>query len=331
MSGVGGHARGVLGRCAIERPAFTSAGLDDTLGRPSHAEVGLDGAGVPQRADDLALDAGVLALRGDHRVHVGRRTADVDHQDVSPDHLGEHLDAAQHGIRRRCLDELGETATTGQALAADDVGEEGLADGGARRLRRHDPDARQHVVCHDEPPPRRGEQRRDLVRGIRVARDDDRRRESGLGQPLRVVQQHPGVASVGAADEEDEIGGCRPQRLDVVARHRAAGDVDDLGTRGEPDPLPGLGGHLPLVPHDGQPQAAPRAGAGEHLGGLAGPRQVGTYGIHPVHDVGADGGRVAGGAEDGTRRGVDEHRLGEGRPDVDAQDARAGGGHSGLR
>ncbi len=248
-----------------QRHPLTLARLDHALGGPPHAEVGLDGARVPQRADDLAVDGGVLALRGDHRVDVGRRPADVDDEHVAAHDVGEHLHAAEHGIRRGGAHQLGEPAAAGEPLAADDVGQEGLADGGARRLGRDDPDAGQHVGRDDVPAPGRGQQGRDLVGRLGVAGHDDRCGQPRLGDALGVVQQHVGVAAVGAAHEEHEVGGCRPQRRDVGAGHRAARDVHDLGPGRQADPVPGLGRHLALVADDGQAQPTPGAGADEHL------------------------------------------------------------------
>ena len=161
------------------------AGLDHALGGPAHAEVGLDGAGVPERADDLAVDGGVLALRRDHRVDVGRRATDVDDEHVAAHDLGEHLDAAEHGIRGGGAHQLGEPAAPGEALAADDVGEEGLADGGPGRLGRDDPDAGQHVGGDDVPAAGRRQQGRDLVGRLGVAGDDDRCGQPGPGDAAR--------------------------------------------------------------------------------------------------------------------------------------------------
>ena len=59
-------------------------GLDDALGVPAHAEVALDGAGVPQRRDDVLAQARRPRPAGvRHGVDVGRRAADVDDEDVA--------------------------------------------------------------------------------------------------------------------------------------------------------------------------------------------------------------------------------------------------------
>ena len=135
-----------------------------------------------------------------------------------------------------------------------------------------------------------------------------------------VVQQHVGVASVGAPDEQHEVGAVPSQRGEVAAVHRAARDVDDLRPGRQPDPVTGLGRDLALVADDGQAQASARAGAHEHPVGLAVARERGAHGIHTVHDVGRDRRRGARGAQHVTGAGVDEHALGERRADVDAED-----------
>ena len=238
------------------------AGLDDSLGVPPHPEVGLDGAGVPERADDLAVDGGVLALRGDHRVDVGRRPADVDDEHVAAHDVGEHLDAAEHGVRRGGLDQLGEPAAAGEPLAADDVGEEGLADGGARRLGRDDPDARQHVVGR----------RRGAARSTPAAQRPRRRRR-------RCRRRRPGAASRALAMRSalcsstsalpPSVPPTSSTRSGAAARS-AATSAPVIGPHAtcttfapadRPDPVPGLGGHLTLVADDGQPQPSPGARA----------------------------------------------------------------------
>ena len=186
----------------------------------------------------------------------------------------------------------------------------------------HDTDARQHVGGDHVPPPGAGEEGSHPVGGVGVAGHDDGRGEPPPCQALGVVEEDVGVAPVGAADEEDEVGCRGAQGGDVGAGHRPARDVHDLRTGGQPDAVPGLGRHLALVAHDRQAEPAPGAGAREHLVGLAVAGQGGAHGIHAVHDVGGDGRRVARGAEDVARGGVDEHGLGERRPDVDAEDER---------
>ena len=267
-AGVDGHRRRVRDRPGSDVEPFARRRLDHPRRGPPHPEVGLDRAGVPEGADDLAVDARVLPLRRDDGVDVGRRAPDVDDEQVATGDLGEHLDAPEHRVGGGRADELGEAATSREALAADDVGEEGLADGAARRLGRDDPDARQDVVGDDEPAPGGLEERGHLRASVDVPGDDDRGAEPRLRQSRRVVEQHVGVAAVGATDEEDEVGSGRPQGRDVGAAHRAGRDVDDLRARRQPHPVPCLGGHRPLVADDGEPQPSSGAGADEDLVGL---------------------------------------------------------------
>ncbi len=193
---------------------------------------------MPDRPDDLAVDGGVLALGRDDGVDVGRRAADVDDEHVLAARLGQHLDPAQHRVGGGGAHELGEPAAAREALAADDVPQEDLADGGARAVGGDLADARQDVAGDGEAPSRRLELGADGVRGVGVAGDHDRGGDPGPGQAAGVVQEDVGVAPVGAADEEDEVGPVGAQGGDVGAGHRPGRDVDDAPAAERPTRKP---------------------------------------------------------------------------------------------
>ena len=83
--------------------------------RPAHAEVALDGARHRGGGDHLAGEPAVLGVELDDGVHVGRRAADVDDDDVTGPGLvveaaGEQLDAGQHHVGRRAADQAVKSA-----------------------------------------------------------------------------------------------------------------------------------------------------------------------------------------------------------------------------
>ena len=171
--------------------------------------------------------------------------------------------------------------------------------------------------------------RDDVVARVGVARHHvgdarSRRREAG-----RVVPQHRGVATVGAADEQHDVGPRGGERGDACAVELAAGHVHDLGTGREPDARTGLGRDDPLVAHDREPQAAPGRRAHPHLGGLpAGLRHNGSHGgVEPgQHVLAVTDGRGHGrGREQAARLGAaddDRGGLGERGAGVRADDVR---------
>ncbi len=155
------YARSVVGGRGTRRAgARASAASDDVHGVPAHAEIALDGAGVPERCDDVLAQGGVLTLRRQARVDVGRRTADVDDEHVTTAREpSEHLDAAQHDVGGGRLHHRPEGRVTREPLAADHVAQEGRPDRRTRRLRCDDADLRQHVVGQHDRAPGRPEQR----------------------------------------------------------------------------------------------------------------------------------------------------------------------------
>ncbi len=180
-------------------------GLHGARRRPAHAEVALDRAGLRRRGDDVAGQPGGLGIEVDHGVHVGRRTADVDDDHV-PRCRGEHLDPGQDDVGRRSAHdraEGGATVTRAERLAADDVAEEHLADGGASAGWVQHPDLRQHV--RGEHVRRGDEERADLLGDVGVPGDHDRSAPGGSGQDARGTQEDLGVAAVGATGQQHDV------------------------------------------------------------------------------------------------------------------------------
>jgi hypothetical protein len=102
------------------------------------------------------------------------------------------------------------------------------------------------------------------------------------------VLQHLCVATVGAADEEDDVGSGVCKGCELVGAEGTRGHMDDLGARRQPNPIAGLSGHRALIPHDGKAQSAPGRGAGEDPAVVDGRRiaQLDGEGPHAVHDIG---------------------------------------------
>ena len=144
----------------------------------------------------------------------------VDDEHVAVGGVGQHLHAPQHDIRGGRLHHLHELAAAREVLATDDVVEERGPDGGAGALGRDDADLRKDVVGDLEAAACRGQQLGDLLRRVGVARHHDRRGDPHAGEALGVVQQHVGVAAVGAADEQDDVGPGGAQRVHVLPDSR---------------------------------------------------------------------------------------------------------------
>ena len=204
-----------------------------------------------------------------------------------------------------------------QVLAADDVGEEHLADRRPRRPRGQHPDPRDHVV--GEHVRDRAEDGADLVARVDVAGHDGRAAPAAVLQPLGRAQDRLVVAAVGAAGEQYDVGRVRGEVEVVPLGDRT--DRDHLAAAGERDPAAGLRGDQLLVADHGDPEPAAGAGAGQHLG-VRRPRvgacELGQAHVVPVEDVGVDGGAVLRARDDRTRGQVDEQDLGERRAEVGA-------------
>ena len=163
----------------LEQP-FGDGGIDHADGVPPDPEVALDGSAAPGHLDHLTAKGRLLGIGSHHRVDVGGGPTDVDDEDVpGPGHvartIGEQLHTAQHGVRRRGLDERGELLTAArQVLAADDVADEDLADRRPGRLWIKNPDAWQHVGGRDHLLAARHERHDDLIADVDVAGDHER-------------------------------------------------------------------------------------------------------------------------------------------------------------
>jgi len=141
-----------------------------------------------------------------------------------------------------------------------------------------------------------------------------------------VVLEHLGVAAVGAADQQHDVGPALAQGVERGVREAVVTDVHDLAAARQRDPPTRLGGHQLLVADDRDPQATARRRARQHLRtGRAGvdAAQLGQAGVPAVEDVGVDRGRVVGGGEQLTGAGVDQRGLGERGPEVHAGDQLA--------
>ena len=225
-----------------------------------------------------------------HRVDVGRRTADVD---------DEHVAAARRrrAPRRRAARHPAWGPRTSSAnprprdspLPPMTWREEGLADGGARRLRRDDPDRGSTLSVTTWRRPVDASRAADLVARVGVAGDDDR----GADEPWPLASRSALCSSTSALPpsvpptSSTRSGASRPQRGDVGAGHRPARDVHDLGAGRQARP-------------GARPRRSPRARSRRRRAAalprrssrrstssrLAVRRERGAHGVHAVHDVG---------------------------------------------
>ena len=108
-------------------------GVGDAGGAPAHAEVALHRATAPHHLDHLAVQRRLLGVGGQRRVDVGRRAADVDEQHVAR-RRSRRAARRRRGRGRASLRAPAEAnrGPGGEALAADDVAHEHVADRGAR-------------------------------------------------------------------------------------------------------------------------------------------------------------------------------------------------------
>ena len=315
--------------------------LDRRDRRPAHAEVALDGAGHRGGRDHLAGQARCPPGRARRRCarrwsrRRRRRRPRRRPRGCVVEAAGEQLDAGQHDVGRGAADHLGEGPAAGvgaaaEVLAADDVAEEDLADRapGAVGREHADPRARR---CRPgrtaSATPRRAAATTRLR--LDVAGDHHRPRPAASAarksaSPSSTSALPPSVPPTSSTTSGSAVR--RSAQLGVVEAARE--HQHDLAAAGEGDPAAGLGGDQLLVADDGDAQAAAGARAGEHVG-VEGARVLlgerGQAGVVPVEHVAdalgvGERGRVAGGAEEVTGVEVDQRGLGEGRPEVDADD-----------
>ena len=161
-----------------------------------------------------------------------------------------------------------------------------------------------------------------LIGHVGIAGHHDGHRNASVGEPSCVVLQYFCVAAICPADEQDEVGACLAEFPHAFAGQRAGRHVDDPATRRQRHSVSGLRSDLTFITHDRDAQPAAGGGAHERLGDVSVGGELTAYRIDSVHDVGHDRGRVRCGAHHRAGPDVDEDRLGEGRPDVDAQDER---------
>ena len=268
------------------------ARLHDTSCVPAHPEVTFHGSGVPERGYDLLAQRGILTFGADHRIDVGRGPADVEDQHVPLDGSGERLDSGQHRIGSCSTNHRGELWALGQMFAPDDVTQEHRPDGAASAVRVDHADLREHVVSQDETPSGRLQSTGHLGADRQVAGHHHRGIQPSFGQPGSVVPQHLGVATVGPAHQQDDVGPGGPQCRYLRRGHWPRGNVHDLRPGTEADPAACLGGDRTLVPHDCKPQATTGAGARQNLISWRKPRGGDGFADGPVavHDVGARSG-----------------------------------------
>ena len=137
------------------------------------------------------------------------------------------------------------------------------------------------------------------------------------------MTQHLGVAPVGAADDQHNVGSRVDERGHGGDVEPTGSDVDDSSASREPDAVAGLGRDGALVSDDGEPQPAAGAGAehdvlNRHTRGCSG--ELGPYGVDAVEQVGVQRRTVRGDREERTALGVDGCALGVRRADVHADD-----------
>ena len=279
------------------RPAASTVDTADHRMPRSPSTVRVTGGG----GDDLAGEPAVLGVELDDGVHVGRRTSDVDDDDVAGtgvlvvEPAGQQLDAGQHDVGRRAADEVGEgrpraSARLLRCLPPITWRQEHLADRRPRAAGCEHADPRHDVVGQDVRGAARARVAATSVCASTLPATTTGRSQPSAANASAALDRRLGVAAVGAAGEQHDVGLGLVQGLAVEAavRHREHGH--DLAAARQRDPAPGLGGDELLVADHRDPQAAAGAGAGEHVGVAGGGvllGQGGQAGVVPVEDVAA--------------------------------------------
>ena len=291
---VGARAR--LGEVVEARPRRRSRPADQRIPRsPSTVRVtGVGGhhlAGQPARA--------VLGVELDDGVHVGGRAADVDHHHVagtgcSASSPRQQLDAGEHHVGGRAADHRGEVGAGAEVLAADHVREEHLADRGPGAVGASTPirgTTLSASTCGDRrpqdlAPPRRWRRRCRPPRPGRSSRPRP--------APRAAVEQHLGVAAVGAADQQHDVRelGASAARSSLAGQRRPRPPCRrcDSATRRPASAV--TSSSLPTTAIRSPPPALEQASTSAPAARGRPARQRGQAGVVPVQDVGADRGRV---------------------------------------
>ena len=250
------------------------------------------------------------------------------------DALADRPDELEDGQRRRQGLAAGRGDDARQALAVDDALEEDAADDVAGRLDvdrpdlGHDVGGGGHLASLEDLD--------DLVPDLAVPCVENDRGRSQTGQAGGVVEDDPGVAAVGAAGEQDDVGidgpevgqvlggelvGIGPDDLAAGRRRGHAGDREGQ-VRGQPDRR-----DLEAAAGRGRPVDGDRGGggaarvAGQH--GLADPVEAEAEVVDGRrHDLPAGGPELL-------PLQPEEASLGIGRSDVDREEERRG--HRGPR
>ena len=157
-----------------------------------------------------------LALRLQARVHIRRCAPDVDDKDVGGQLGGEDLDAGEHRVGVAARTSRHEPGAPAQPLAADDMPEEDLADRRARWLGWMTP-----IWGSTLSVTVTGTFRRRAPTGLRLAARALPARTTGMPEPgpgerSGVVEQDGGIAAIGAADEQDDVGPAGRQRGELA-------------------------------------------------------------------------------------------------------------------
>ena len=276
----------------------------------------------------MGNDAFARRLARGHRVDVGGGAADIDDQQrpqarLAAPALGQKAGPFQHRRRRRHQHRVEHCRRPVDSLGVDDAFHEHLADGGAGGLDVEPAEFGHDVFGHHDRVAGGFQQGGGFIGGLAVAGDDDRAPVRAFGELGGVAQDHAGVAAVGAAGQEDDVGG---KGLDLG--HVAPGQSIGEGA-GQPGPgaqgrlAGGLGGQFPDQP-DGDHAQAP-GGAGTRQAVLEVRQrpdpafQVLERRVQAFGDVGGDRRRALPGPYDPAGFQVDGAELGEGRAEINEQ------------
>ena len=157
-------------------------------------------------------------------------------------------------------------APAGEPLAADHVLQEQLADRRARAERLERPIRGSTFGATTTSRPRRSSSGAALRAPPRRCRRRRRAPAAGRSPSRRALCSRTSASPPSVPPASSTTSGAGgAQAADVRRRQRAGVHVHDPAAGRQRDPAAGLRGDQPLVPDDRDPQAAARAGAGQHL------------------------------------------------------------------